>query len=82
MNSAVSKLSNSDPFTENITQADSVLSPIENLEQSHTPNMNPSMRRLENVLKSWNFKRLPVNGDGNYMFILRCSLFLALSNKK
>ena len=68
MNSAVSKLSNSDPFTENISQADSVLSPIENLEQSHTTNMNPSMHRLENVLKSWNFKRLPVNGDGNCLF--------------
>ena len=59
MNSAVSKLSNSDPFTENISQAGSVLLPIENLEQSHTPNMNPGMHRLENLLKSWNFKRLP-----------------------
>ena len=30
--------------------------------------MDSNVRRLENVLKSWNFKRLPENGDGNCLF--------------
>ena len=59
MNSAVSKLSNSDQFTENISQADSVLSPIENVGQSHTPNMNPSMHRLEKGFKVIEFQASP-----------------------
>lgn len=45
-----------------------VLSSIENVQKSRASELDSNLHRLENVLKSWSFKRLPVTGDGNCLF--------------
>ena len=45
-----------------------VLSSIENVQKSRASELDSNLHKLENVLKSGNFKRLPVTGDGNCLF--------------
>ena len=58
MNSALPKLLNSGS--------------LEKLDDSHKSAFfeltNHDIKRLDGVLKSWKFKRIPVSGDGNCLF--------------